>query len=129
MNAPPPNRLCPRRRLPVGPHRFLQPRPLSAEEYFKLWRGGSLAEAQASFQFAIAYDAPAVRRLLSDVLHFAVLDGVDPTPANFVGSATLATRAPDAGGAAPCLLRLEVSRTRVSRGKWGRSPDGRRVRR
>ena len=54
MNAPPPHRPYPRRRLPVGPHRFLQPHPLSAEEYFKLWRGGSLAEAQASFQFAIA---------------------------------------------------------------------------
>jgi len=99
-------------RLPVLCVRFLQPWPIPADEYFRWWRTAGLAEKQANFRFSAAYDAAAVRKMLSETVHLAVLQGVDPVAANTVAAGSLAIKSgavPPSESSAYCLLRLEVN--------------------
>jgi AP-2 complex subunit alpha len=101
-------------RLPIPPFRFLQPSAMTGDEYFRTWRTAGLAESQSSFHFTGQYDPNTVRRVLSEALHLAVLNGVDPVPSNFVASGSCALRGTGTGANAPasgnpCLLRLEVN--------------------
>ena len=95
------------------PLRFLRPWSLMAEEYFRWWRAPGLSEKQANFQFRATYDAAAVRRVLSEGLRLAVLDGIDLVPANVCAAGGLSVkRAPlPATGSTYCLVRLEVNPT------------------
>nr|ALD47903.1 alpha adaptin ear domain protein [Emiliania huxleyi] len=105
-------------KLPVAPHRFVQPWPLqTADSYFGWWRTAGLAERQASFAWAGPYDRMRAKQQLAAGAGLAVLENVDPTPSNLVGAgylATLASAAPpdkvaNASTAIFCLLRLEVN--------------------
>ena len=96
-----------RLKLPVLLHRFLSPWQLSAEDYFKHWRGAGHVEKQLSFQFNAPYSAEAVKASIGGA-NLSVLDRVDPVASNLVAAGTLSQQGldPSAGG---CLLRLELN--------------------
>ncbi|EXJ96227.1 hypothetical protein A1O1_01353 [Capronia coronata CBS 617.96] len=94
-------------KLPILPHRFMDPSELSAEDFFKRWRqiGAGPLEAQSTF---------ALRRPATDMsdahirdtvegFRWRILDNVDPNPKNVVGCAVLQLEKGKTG----CLLRLE----------------------
>ena len=96
-----------RLKLPVLLHRFLSPWQLSAEDYFKHWRGAGHVEKQLSFQFNAPYHAEAVKASIGGA-NLSVLERVDPVASNLVAAGTLSQQGldPSAGG---CLLRLELN--------------------
>lgn len=94
-------------RLPILPHRFMDPSELSAEDFFKRWRqiGGAPKEAQNTFSLktsASSINDAHVREVVNG-FGWKILSNVDPNPGNLVGCAVLQTE----GGKTGCLLRLE----------------------
>ena len=92
-------------KLPVLPHRFMDPSELSAEDFFKRWRqiGAGNMEAQNTFgprngQLDLQGMKETVRKL-----GFKVLEGVDPKGENVVGCAVWQRE----GGKVGCLCRVE----------------------
>ena len=94
-------------RLPVLPHRYMDPSELSAEDFFKRWRqiGAGPMEAQSTFGLVgkgRSMNDDFTRKVMSQ-LKWRILDGVDPNPKNFVGCAVFQVEKGKTG----CLLRLE----------------------
>ena len=103
-------------RLPVALHKFMDVARLSSDDFFKRWRqiGGGTREAQRIFGVVDRHrrmDSAFVRQTVSG-LNWAILEGVDSNPKNFVGASVVYT---GIGGKYGCLLRLEPNlETRVS---------------
>ena len=94
-------------RLPVLPHKYMDPSELSAEDFFKRWRqiGAGPMEAQSTFGLVgqgRSMNDDFTRKVISQ-LKWRILDGVDPNPKNFVGCAVFQVEKGKTG----CLLRLE----------------------
>lgn len=94
-------------RLPVLPHKYMDPSELSAEDFFKRWRqiGAGPMEAQSTFGL-VGKGRSMNEKFTRDVmtkLQWRILDGVDPNPKNFVGCAVFQVEKGKTG----CLLRLE----------------------
>jgi AP-2 complex subunit alpha len=94
-------------RLPVLPHKYMDPSELSAEDFFKRWRqiGAGPMEAQSTFGLVgkgRSMNDDFTRKVMSQ-LKWRILDGVDPNPKNFVGCAVFQVEKGKTG----CLLRLE----------------------
>ncbi len=94
-------------KLPILPHRFMDPSELSAEDFFKRWRqiGGGPLEAQSTFGLKNASTTMDDKHTRETVrgFKFRILDNVDPNPKNIVGCAVLQLEKGKTG----CLLRLE----------------------
>jgi AP-2 complex subunit alpha len=94
-------------RLPVLPHKYMDPSELSAEDFFKRWRqiGAGPMEAQSTFGLLgkeRSMSDEFTRKVISQ-LRWRILDGVDPNPKNFVGCAVFQVEKGKTG----CLMRLE----------------------
>ena len=94
-------------RLPVLPHKYMDPSELSAEDFFKRWRqiGAGPMEAQSTFGLVgkgRSMNDDFTRKVMTQ-LKWRILDGVDPNPKNFVGCAVFQVEKGKTG----CLLRLE----------------------
>jgi AP-2 complex subunit alpha len=94
-------------RLPVLPHKYMDPSELSAEDFFKRWRqiGAGPMEAQSTFGLVgkgRSMNDDFTRKVMSQ-LKWRILDGVDPNQKNFVGCAVFQVEKGKTG----CLLRLE----------------------
>ncbi|KAL2439247.1 AP-2 complex subunit alpha-2 [Exophiala dermatitidis] len=94
-------------KLPISPHRFMDPSELSAEDFFKRWRqiGAGPLEAQSTFGLRSS-TTPMSDEYIRDVVQgfrWRLLEKVDPNPRNFVGCAVLQLEKGKTG----CLLRLE----------------------
>ncbi|RMZ88527.1 hypothetical protein DV736_g4245, partial [Chaetothyriales sp. CBS 134916] len=73
-------------RLPILPHRFMDPSDLSADDFFKRWRqiGAGPMEAQAAFGLrdpAAELDLSFMRHTVA-AFRWQLLDNVDPNPKN-----------------------------------------------
>lgn len=94
-------------KLPILPHRFMDPSELSAEDFFKRWRqiGAGPMEAQSTFGLRSPSATMNDKHTRDVVLGFRwkILDTVDPNPKNIVGCAVLQLEKGKTG----CLLRLE----------------------
>ncbi|KAK4939128.1 hypothetical protein LTR10_020522 [Elasticomyces elasticus] len=94
-------------KLPILPHRFMDPSELSAEDFFKRWRqiGGGPLEAQSTFGLQNQGSELSDKHTRDVVSGFKwrILDNVDPNPKNIVGCAVLQLEKGKTG----CLLRLE----------------------
>jgi len=94
-------------RLPILPHRYMDPSELSAEDFFKRWRqiGAGDKEAQSTFGLNrqnLTMDDAFTRQTVTG-FKWKILDGVDPNLKNLVGCAVFQMEKGKAG----CLLRLE----------------------
>lgn len=94
-------------RLPILPHRFMDPSELSAEDFFKRWKqiGAGPLEAQSTFGLRNPSATMNDKFIHETVAGFRwkILDSVDPNPKNIVGCAVLQLEKGKTG----CLLRLE----------------------
>lgn len=94
-------------KLPILPHRFMDPSELSAEDFFKRWRqiGAGALEAQSTFGLRSPGTTMSDKYIRETVQGFRwrILDTVDPNPKNIVGCAVLQLEKGKTG----CLLRLE----------------------
>ncbi|KAJ9496481.1 hypothetical protein LTR99_010272 [Exophiala xenobiotica] len=94
-------------RLPILPHRFMDPSELSAEDFFKRWRqiGAGPLEAQSTFSLRTPTTEMSDKFTRETVLGFRwrILDNVDPNTRNIVGCAVLQLEKGKTG----VLLRLE----------------------
>ena len=91
-------------RLPVLPHKYIEPSDLSADDFFKRWKqiGGAPLESQDTFGLPGGIDANTTRAIVNG-FNWRILKGVDPNEKNFVGCAVFQAE----GGKTGCLLRLE----------------------
>jgi AP-2 complex subunit alpha len=91
-------------KLPILPHRYMDPSELSAEDFFKRWRQiGTTMEAQATFGVRGGdLDLKGMRTVVAE-LGWKVLEGVDPKEGNVVGCAVWQGE----GGKCGCLCRVE----------------------
>ncbi|XP_055505811.1 AP-2 complex subunit alpha-2-like isoform X2 [Leucoraja erinacea] len=91
-------------KLPITLNKFFQPTEMSAEDFFRRWKqlSSSLQEVQQIFQAKSPMDSEITKAKLVG-FGVALLDGVDPNSANFVGSGIIQTKTVQVG----CLLRLE----------------------
>ena len=94
-------------KLPILPHKYMDPSELSAEDFFKRWRqiGAGAMEAQATFGLkngSASIDDSYTREVAAG-LRWRILSGVDPNPKNLVGCAVFQIEKGKTG----CLLRLE----------------------
>jgi len=94
-------------KLPILPHRFMDPSDLSAEDFFKRWRqiGAGAMEAQSTFGLRTPSTEMSDQYTRETVQSFRwrILETVDPNPRNIVGCAVLQLEKGKTG----CLLRLE----------------------
>jgi AP-2 complex subunit alpha len=103
-------------KLPILPHRFMDPSDLSAEDFFKRWKqiGAGPLEAQSTFGLrspSAAMNDKVTRETVAG-FRWRILDNVDPNPKNVVGCAVLQLEKGKTG----CLLRLEPNQQqKVSR--------------
>lgn len=99
-------------KLPVAPHKFMDPADLSAEDFFKRWKqiGAGSREAQDIFGVAGGKNGPSreiTETFIKETVEgfrWRVLNRVDPNAKNVVGASVLHT---SEGGKFGCLLRLE----------------------
>ena len=94
-------------RLPILPHKYMDPSELSAEDFFKRWRqiGAGTMEAQSTFGLSgksKSMDEQLTRQTVTG-LKWRILNKVDPNPKNLVGCAVFQME----NGKTGCLLRLE----------------------
>ncbi|KAG8001644.1 AP-2 complex subunit alpha-2, partial [Nibea albiflora] len=91
-------------KLPVMLNKFFQPTEMSSQDFFQRWKqlGAPQQEVQKIFKAKHPMDTDVTK---AKILGFgvALLDGVDPNPANFVGAGVIHTKNTQVG----CLLRLE----------------------
>ena len=97
-------------RLPILPHRYMDPSELTAEDFFKRWRqiGAGALEAQATFGLknsSAALNDSFTKETVA-AFQWKVLENVDPNPDNIVGCAVYQMEKGKTG----CLLRLEPNR-------------------
>ncbi|XP_041794294.1 AP-2 complex subunit alpha-2 isoform X2 [Chelmon rostratus] len=91
-------------KLPVMLNKFFQPTEMTSQDFFQRWKqlGAPQQEVQKIFKAKHPMDIDVAK---AKILGFgvALLDGVDPNPANFVGAGVIHTKNTQVG----CLLRLE----------------------
>ncbi|XP_054466112.1 AP-2 complex subunit alpha-2-like isoform X2 [Anoplopoma fimbria] len=91
-------------KLPVMLNKFFQPTEMTSQDFFQRWKqlGVPQQEVQTIFKARHPMDTDVTN---AKILGFgvALLDGVDPNPANFVGAGVIHTKNTQVG----CLLRLE----------------------
>lgn len=91
-------------KLPVMLNKFFQPTEMTSQDFFQRWKqlGAPQQEVQKIFKAKHPMDTDVTK---AKILGFgvALLDGVDPNPANFVGAGVIHTKSTQVG----CLLRLE----------------------
>ncbi|XP_068174558.1 AP-2 complex subunit alpha-2 isoform X2 [Antennarius striatus] len=91
-------------KLPVMLNKFFQPTEMTSQDFFQRWKqlGAPQQEIQTIFKAKHSMDTDVTK---AKILGFgvALLDGVDPNPANFVGAGVIHTKNTQVG----CLLRLE----------------------
>ncbi|KAE8276926.1 AP-2 complex subunit alpha-2 [Larimichthys crocea] len=91
-------------KLPVMLNKFFQPTEMLSQDFFQRWKqlGAPQQEVQKIFKARHPMDTDVTK---AKILGFgvALLDGVDPNPANFVGAGVIHTKNTQVG----CLLRLE----------------------
>ncbi|XP_044043328.1 AP-2 complex subunit alpha-2 isoform X2 [Siniperca chuatsi] len=91
-------------KLPVMLNKFFQPTEMTSQDFFQRWKqlGSPQQEVQKIFKAKHPMDTDVTK---AKILGFgvALLDGVDPNPANFVGAGVIHTKNTQVG----CLLRLE----------------------
>ncbi|KAJ0056713.1 hypothetical protein NL108_012236 [Boleophthalmus pectinirostris] len=91
-------------KLPVMLNKFFQPTEMTSQEFFQRWKqlGAPQQEVQKIFKSQHPMDSDVTK---AKIIGFgvALLDGVDPNPANFVGAGVIHTKTTQVG----CLLRLE----------------------
>ncbi|XP_028257721.1 AP-2 complex subunit alpha-2 isoform X1 [Parambassis ranga] len=91
-------------KLPVMLNKFFQTTEMTSQEFFQRWKqlGAPQQEVQKIFKANHPMDTDVTK---AKILGFgvALLDGVDPNPANFVGAGVIHTKNTQVG----CLLRLE----------------------
>ncbi|XP_057700779.1 AP-2 complex subunit alpha-2-like isoform X2 [Corythoichthys intestinalis] len=91
-------------KLPVMLNKFFQPTEMTSQDFFQRWKqlGLPQQEVQKIFKPKHPMDTEVAK---AKILGFgvALLDGVDPNPANFVGAGVIHTKTSQVG----CLLRLE----------------------
>uniref|UniRef100_A0A668RF79 AP-2 complex subunit alpha n=1 Tax=Oreochromis aureus TaxID=47969 RepID=A0A668RF79_OREAU len=91
-------------KLPVMLNKFFQPTEMTSQDFFQRWKqlGAPQQEVQKIFKAKHSMDTEVAK---AKILGFgvALLDGVDPNPANFVGAGVVHTKSTQVG----CLLRLE----------------------
>ncbi|XP_034054721.1 AP-2 complex subunit alpha-2-like isoform X1 [Gymnodraco acuticeps] len=91
-------------KLPVMLNKFFQPTEMTSEDFFQRWKqlGVPQQEVQTIFKAQHPMDTDVTN---AKILGFgvALLSGVDPNPANFVGAGVIHTKNTQVG----CLLRLE----------------------
>ncbi|XP_019740044.1 AP-2 complex subunit alpha-2-like isoform X2 [Hippocampus comes] len=90
--------------LPVMLNKFFQPTEMTSQDFFQRWKqlGLPQQEVQKIFKSKHAMDSEVTK---AKILGFgvALLEAVDPNPANFVGAGVVHTKTSQVG----CLLRLE----------------------
>ena len=93
-------------KLPILPHRFMDPSDLSAEDFFKRWRqiGAGNMEAQNTFGVKSGgqLDIASMNEIVTK-LGWKILESVDPKQENVVGCAVWQKE----GGKVGCLCRVE----------------------
>ncbi|KAM8762596.1 AP-2 complex subunit alpha-2 isoform 5-T5 [Acanthopagrus schlegelii] len=91
-------------KLPVMLNKFFQPTEMTSQDFFQRWKqlGAPEQEVQKIFKAKHPMDTDVTK---AKILGFgvALLDGVDPNPANFVGAGVIHSKCTQVG----CLLRLE----------------------
>ncbi|XP_045887986.1 AP-2 complex subunit alpha-2 isoform X2 [Micropterus dolomieu] len=91
-------------KLPVMLNKFFQPTEMTSQDFFQRWKqlGAPQQEVQKIFKAKHPMDTDVTK---AKIVGFgvALLDGVDPNPANFVGAGVIHTKNTQVG----CLLRLE----------------------
>ena len=92
-------------RIPVLPHKYMEPSDLTAEDFFKRWRqiGGGGLEAQSTFGVKNGRLDEKWTRKIVEGFKWRILSGVDPNTQNIVGCAVYQVEGGKIGG----LLRLE----------------------
>ncbi|KAK5810400.1 AP-2 complex subunit alpha-2 -like protein [Gossypium arboreum] len=93
-------------RLPAVLNKFLQPLPVSAEEFFPQWR--SLSGPPLKLQEVVRGVRPMALPEMSNLLHsyrIAISPGLDPNPNNLVASTTFYS---ENTRAIVCLVRIET---------------------
>ncbi|KAM4596914.1 AP-2 complex subunit alpha-2-like [Fundulus diaphanus] len=91
-------------KLPVMLNKFFQPTEMTSQDFFQRWKqlGAPQQEVQKIFKAQNQMDTDVTKAKLLG-FGVALLDGVDPNPANFVGAGIIHTKTTQVG----CLLRLE----------------------
>uniref|UniRef100_A0A3Q2QWY5 AP-2 complex subunit alpha n=1 Tax=Fundulus heteroclitus TaxID=8078 RepID=A0A3Q2QWY5_FUNHE len=91
-------------KLPVMLNKFFQPTEMASQDFFQRWKqlGAPQQEVQKIFKAQNQMDTDVAKAKLLG-FGVALLDGVDPNPANFVGAGIIHTKTTQVG----CLLRLE----------------------
>ncbi|XP_078147249.1 AP-2 complex subunit alpha-2-like [Centroberyx gerrardi] len=91
-------------KLPVMLNKFFQATEMMSQDFFQRWKqlGAPQQEVQKIFKAKHPMDTEVTK---AKIIGFgaALLDGVDPNPANFVGAGVIHTKSTQVG----CLLRLE----------------------
>ncbi|MBA0644894.1 hypothetical protein Goklo_013063 [Gossypium klotzschianum] len=93
-------------RLPAVLNKFLQPLPVSAEEFFPQWR--SLSGPPSKLQEVVRGVRPMALPEMANLLHsyrIAISPGLDPNPNNLVASTTFYS---EDTRAIVCLVRIET---------------------
>ncbi|KAK5607991.1 AP-2 complex subunit alpha-2, partial [Crenichthys baileyi] len=90
--------------LPVMLNKFFQPTEMTSQDFFQRWKqlGAPQQEVQKIFKAKNQMDIDVTKAKLLG-FGVALLDSVDPNPANFVGAGIIHTKTTQVG----CLLRLE----------------------
>ncbi|MED6251368.1 AP-2 complex subunit alpha-2 [Ataeniobius toweri] len=91
-------------KLPVMLNKFFQPTEMTSQDFFQRWKqlGTPQQEVQKIFKAKNQMDIDVTKAKLLG-FGVALLDSVDPNPANFVGAGIIHTKTTQVG----CLLRLE----------------------
>uniref|UniRef100_A0A8C6NUK7 Adaptor-related protein complex 2, alpha 2 subunit n=1 Tax=Nothobranchius furzeri TaxID=105023 RepID=A0A8C6NUK7_NOTFU len=91
-------------KLPVMLNKFFQPTEMTSQDFFQRWKqlGAPQQEVQNIFKAKHQMDTDVTKAKLLG-FGVALLDRVDPNPANFVGAGIIHTKSTQVG----CLLRLE----------------------
>jgi AP-2 complex subunit alpha len=94
-------------RLPILPHKYMEPSDLSADDFFKRWKqiGTGSLEAQSTFGLngkGKEMNEKFTREVVAG-FKWRILNGVDPNVKNIVGCAVFQAESGKTG----CLLRLE----------------------
>ncbi|XP_013862689.1 AP-2 complex subunit alpha-2 [Austrofundulus limnaeus] len=91
-------------KLPVMLNKFFQPTEMTSQDFFQRWKqlGAPQQEVQKIFKAQHQMDSDVAKAKLLG-FGVALLDGVDPNPANFVGAGIIHSKTTQVG----CLIRLE----------------------
>ncbi len=94
-------------RLPILPHKYMEPSDLSADDFFKRWKQIGTGSLEAQSTFGLSGKGKEMNeqftRNVVGRFKWRILDGVDSNAKNIVGCAVFQVESGKTG----CLLRLE----------------------